>query len=285
MAKGTRDARLEELALLAELARAKGFVELRYPDDGGPRRLATYVLERGFACVQGSTVAKDDVDPARFAASLVQLENTGRRDLLAGLPVMVSITHAGRVRMAELAQAVLSTRKRDPFGIVWDRYHLAAAVELALRAAEADALPSVAMLDLNGLREINASKGSTEAGDRAIVTFQRTLVASVGLEAEAYAGQSGGQAYVVLSSTSLREGIDRLTRFLKDLAAQKIPYLGTLTAACGVVAATSPATPAAQLIAQAEEAQGKAKAMARSQKPKPSVIAAAGAAPLVVRLE
>jgi GGDEF domain-containing protein len=226
MAKGTRDARLEELALLAELARSKGFVELRHAEDGAPRRLATYLLEQNLACVQGTTTAKDDVDPTRFALGLTQLRNTALRDLLSGLPVMVSITHAGRVRMAELGQAVLATRKRDPFGIVWDRYHLAAAVELALRAAEADSLPSVAMLDLNGLREINASKGSTEAGDRAIVTFQRVLVSSVGLDAEAYAGQSGGQAYVVLSGTSLREGVDRLTRFLKDLAAHKIPTSG-----------------------------------------------------------
>lgn len=284
MPAATRDPRLDELTFLAALARLEppGWLILRFAEDSPERRMVAFAIEEGLVWGPGANTCPPSMDAAAFERTLHQARIGVLRDLLSGQDTRVSITHRGRTRIAELGVALLSGRHRDPSGIVWERPLLYTDVEISLRTG---ALPAVAMLDLNGLRAINEGKGSHEAGDRAIRIFHQVLASTIGADAEAYRGSGGGQAYVVLRATSIDDATRRMTDLLKELAAQKTPYLGTLTAACGIAAAKSPDEDPAALVQRAEQAQTKAKELARRAKPRPSVVAADGMAPRVLPAE
>jgi GGDEF domain-containing protein len=65
------------------------------------------------------------------------------------------LTHAGRVRISELKQALRTGRIREQYGILWDGRHLETDLQIAVVDANEHAPLSVAFMDLNGLKSIN----------------------------------------------------------------------------------------------------------------------------------
>jgi len=70
-------------------------------------------------------------------------------------PAGLRLTHAGRVRISELKQALRTGRIREQYGILWDGRHLETDLQIAVVDANEHAPLSVAFMDLNGLKSIN----------------------------------------------------------------------------------------------------------------------------------
>ena len=112
----------------------------------------------------------DHVDNRSAIHNISDFESVdGIARVMGGQPVSLRISHKGRVRLAELEQALRTGRDRDPTGTVFSLRHREQDLTVALVSASVDEPVAVAMLDMNGLKEINYGPGGHSTGDAAIV--------------------------------------------------------------------------------------------------------------------
>lgn len=109
------------------------------------------------------------------------------------------ISHKGRIRLAELEQAIKTGREREPFGILLSARYWERDLRIALLSASKSTPVALCFLDMNGLKAINDSSGH-EAGNEAIRTFLRVIAANVEGAGDAYR-YGGDEAVVILPDT------------------------------------------------------------------------------------
>ena len=271
-----RDARLDELTFLTKLARidGQGWTMLQFPEDTPERRMVVQLLLDGCLNGAGSTTWTYQMRdyPDDLAKEITTRHFATMAYVLAGQEAKITIAHRGRVRIAELAQALVTGRQRDPTGKVWSVRHRDTDLELAIRRSNETAPAAFAILDMNGLKKINDERGHG-AGDRAIAAYLQTIASALPVGFDAYRGDGGDEAYVVIQSGLAADAEGVLVSMLRSLEAQAFADLPKLHASCGLVVSEGPNDAPETLRERADQAQYRAKALAREHDGKPSAIA------------
>lgn len=204
--------------------------------------------------------------------------------LLANQQVYLYISHKGRVRRAELEQALRTGRDRDSFGVLWDARHRDQGVTMAVLSAQRESPVALAYLDMNGLKGINDTHDHA-AGDVAIRTYLQTISTLMGDKAEGFRGGSSDEVVVVMRETSAQSARDTMRAVLRQLAKERVVLDGkvivpSLTASCGIVATSDAATDARALVQRADAEQLRAKKASKDgPDPRASFLAVEGDEP------
>src|SRR5713101_8176258 len=199
MTEEFKDARLEELMLLARLER-KASEPFQYTKAMDPARkqMVLTMVEQHFVNDE-STFASWSYEPnfeqiLRTARSVDENQLRVRQrvefwtllnKLYGDQPVDLRISHKGRVRLSELRQALKTGRDRDSFGILWDKRHAEVDLDIALTSAS-KALPvSLLFIDMNGLKDANTNYGHG-GGDELIKHLLRLVQTAAVPPTDAY---------------------------------------------------------------------------------------------------
>lgn len=224
--------------------------------EGYSNGLETFSVHPGVPSVHhsGRTTTELQVDLQRWGEVSGALRDQETR---------LRISHKGRVRRAELEQALRSGRDREPFGILWDARHLEPAVKMAVLRARPAAPVSVAYLDMNGLRKLNEEHGHA-AADEAIKVYLQTLAMFVTEPAEGFRGGSADEVVVVMPGTALAGAKERMQLALRQLSKERVlvggvEVAGALEACCGIATVLDPAADAMDLVKRADSEEGLAK--------------------------
>ena len=159
------DARLLELDFLSRLSRYESIQVLN--DRNVPRRdmIVHLLLEE---MVNGVAGIKNIAGTTDFKAKLIVQQAEYERlctlvEFLAGKQVIIRISHKGRVRLAELEQAIKIGREREPFGILFAARYWERDLRIALLSASKESPVTLCFLDMNGLKAINDVHGHEAA--------------------------------------------------------------------------------------------------------------------------
>ena len=184
------DARLTELEFLAKIARQSS-LEVG-PLTGADRDLVAFLASRGYVNDlnipwQHQNRPSSGLPGESQLERLIQQEKIDTLNkVLGGQTVDLRITHAGRVRMAELAQQFRSARIREQFGILWDGRHFDPDLRIRLLDASVESPVGVAYLDLNAaLKTVNDSWGH-KAGDAVLQAYFQDVAAGLPDHGDAY---------------------------------------------------------------------------------------------------
>jgi diguanylate cyclase (GGDEF)-like protein len=264
------DARLRELQFLAKLDREER-VDITVAVEDPDRLMILHLLREGYVNgLAALTHTSGEIPDLEYA-----LWDRLRHDidlLLKVEPVALRINHKGRLRLAELQQALQTGRDRDPTGLMLSKRHLDRDLAIAAMSARTESPVSVAFLDMNGLKAINDRHGH-DAGDRAIRTYLQAVSIICGDGVEGYRGDGGDEVVLIMRATST----DRASALLKDvlvkLAGERVDGVTMgLTASCGIATTNNPNEDGGALKKRADEAQYRAKATARKSEPKQSIV-------------
>jgi diguanylate cyclase (GGDEF)-like protein len=276
------DARLLEMQLLARLER-EGQIEIKGPYDGSPeRQMIISLIDQGYINERGSSAYPYTGGPTSGAGHYYLTTRAQQLDFLMSkredLPsVPLYIGHRGRVRLSELQQQLKTGRDRDPTGLCVAKRHLLTDLAVALTSVDKATPLSVVFLDMNGLKVINDAHGH-RAGDEAIRAYLEAVVATFGEHGEAYRGEGGDEAMVVLPNTSDEGAGKLLGTFVRQLGKDAL-VLGDaktavrLTASCGSASTTDPNEDAAAVLERSDKAQYRAKTESKRHDPRVSTIA------------
>jgi hypothetical protein len=183
MADNFGDARLEELKFLAELDRRGGVTESF--TRGKRRDLVFFLISEHFVNepnldwnppstrLTSGLLGESDLE-CRLQENWVSLLS----EFLAGRSVHLELSHSGRVRLSELKQAMTAGKIRERYGILRDGRHLETDLSIAILEASDGAPLSVGYLDMNGLKEINDTKGH-DAGSAAMRVYFHAVAAAL----------------------------------------------------------------------------------------------------------
>jgi diguanylate cyclase (GGDEF)-like protein len=179
---------------------------------------------------------------------------------------LVHITHAGRVHLWNIRDALLRNRLKDPTGILFDGRNAERDLQIALwRVSEQEPL-AVAFIDMNGLKAINDSVGH-DAGDEAVRAYFEVIAGILAEVGDAYR-VGGDEVVILLPKKSLADGAKLLGLILRGVSnqtvvrkAQRFP----LSACAGITAATDPGETAKVVRERADVVLYKAKDMAEEQ--------------------
>jgi diguanylate cyclase (GGDEF)-like protein len=270
MAMNPKDARLRELQFLAKLDR-EGRVEMTVAVEDPDRLMILHLLREGYvndlAALSGTSGNINNLEGA------LQNRLTQDLNLLLRLePVALRINHKGRVRLAELEQALQTGRDRDPTNTVISKRHLDRDLIIAIVSAHADSPVSLAMLDMNGLKQINDNIDHA-AGDEAIETYLKTIAMFLGDDAEGYRGEGGDELVIVMRGTALPEATKIMRQALTQLTKEKVRGVPFLSASCGVTSTVDPNTDAKDLLKRVDAIQYRAKGESKKRNPRPSALA------------
>lgn len=194
--------------------------------------------------------------------------------------ISVRISHKGRVRLAELEQAIKAGREREPFGILLGARYWERDLSIALLSASTDAPVALCFLDMNGLKAINDERGH-EVGNEAIRAFLRVVAANVEEVGDAYR-YGGDEVVVILPGTNADAAEKRMVALLKQLGGEKIDGVETLTASCGIGIAANPDLPSKRFSEAVDAVQYRAKAASKEGPKRQSVLALEGGKVVVV---
>ena len=189
-------------------------------------------------------------------------------------PAGLRLTHSGRVRLSELKQALRAGREREPFGILWDARHWEQDLQVAILDTTPTSPLALAFLDMNGLKQVNDSRGH-DAGDRALKSFFQAVASSIGDCGEAYR-VGGDEVLVVLPNCDAEGAVKQLTRACNKLMGERLEPSGTaiaLSIAAGVVTSSDAGVSPTDLRSGADKVQYRAKEESKKETPRPSVIA------------
>jgi diguanylate cyclase (GGDEF)-like protein len=198
-------------------------------------------------------------------------------------PSGLRLTHEGRVRLSELKQALRTGREREPFGILWDARHWEQDLQIAVLDAREGASLAVAYLDMNGLKQLNDTRGH-DAGDRALKTYFQAVASVLGERGQAYR-VGGDEVLVVLSNSDAQRSAHLLGLACKKLMSERLEEVGApqfLSIAAGIICATDSSALPAALRAAADKVQYRAKEESKKASPRPSVIAIEGQEDMIV---
>jgi diguanylate cyclase (GGDEF)-like protein len=280
-----QDARLQEMKFLSQALR-EGRVTVTSSGDATETSMVMSLLLDG--CLNGIETVRWEHDTSKPLYwngqyqynSLLNTFEQRRLDDVAKLlsksgDVSVLVSHKGRVRLSELQQQLKTGRDRDPTGLCLARRHLLTDLAIALTAADKDAPLSVVFIDMNGLKTINDTHGH-RAGDDAIRAYLEAVVATFGEHGEAYRGEGGDEAVVVLPNTSDEAAGKFLATFVRQLGKDVLMLGGAehrLTASCGSASTTDPNADSHLLHDRADAVQYRAKAESKKQNPRVSAFA------------
>jgi diguanylate cyclase (GGDEF)-like protein len=289
------DARVREMQFLAQLER-EGEITIKGPYDRSfERKMIVSLVDREYvngidslyangipvgSGGEGGVVQSPEQVVERYRYDRIRCIGLLLGDKVFGTytgEVTVRISHMGRVRLSELRQQLKTGRDRDPTGLCLAKRHLLTDLAVALTAADKDAPLTVVFLDMNGLKAINDTHGH-RAGDEAIRAYLEAVVATFGEHGEAYRGEGGDEAVVVLPDATDKRAGKLLDAFVRQIG-KEVLVLGEaraevrLTASCGSATTTDPNEEAAALEERADKVQYRAKAVARQHTPRVSTIA------------
>jgi len=270
------DARLLELDFLSRLSRYESIQVLN--DRNVPRRdmIVHLLLEE---MVNGVAGIKNIAGTTDFKAKLIVQQAEYERlctlvEFLAGKQVIIRISHKGRVRLAELEQAIKIGREREPFGILFAARYWERDLRIALLSASKESPVTLCFLDMNGLKAINDVHGH-EAGNEAIRAFLRVVATNVEELGEAYR-YGGDEVVVILQGTDADAAGRLMTALLRQLGEEKIKGCEKLSASCGIGVTTEPDMDP-KIFSQAVDAtQYKAKAESKAGSIRRSALAVEG---------
>lgn len=275
------DARLLEIEFLSRLSRSKSLILTR--DDDIPRRdLIAYLIMEGLA-EDATGPGWPSMTPTSFAQSATYLQQKRAYcfgQFLCDQPVVLCISHKGRVRLAELEQALKTGRDREPFGILLGARYWERDLRIALLSASKESPVALCFLDMNGLKAINDSRGH-ECGNDAIRTFLRVVAANVEGTGDAYR-YGGDEVIVILPDTNEDVASKLMSSLLNQLAAEKLEGVETLTASCGIGVATDPELDPKAFSQAVDATQYKAKEASKHGPKRRSVLAIEGGAARVL---
>jgi len=272
--KGPRDARIRELQFLAMLDRV-GLVVEEFEAQDPDRIMIFHLLREGCVNDLASLEGLSDRAVQQGVGLEGRLRERLARDydlLLSGQELGLRISHKGRVRLAELEQALKTGRDRDPTGTMISKRHLEKDLTIALVSAAPDAPVAVCMLDMNGLKQINDTVGH-HTGDAAIDTYLKAIAVFLGDDAEGYRGDGGDELVVVVRGADGVAAASMMRQALRQLAKEKVEGVAYLSASCGVIATSDASTDAATLLKRVDQIQYRAKMESKKHTPRPNVIA------------
>jgi diguanylate cyclase (GGDEF)-like protein len=198
-------------------------------------------------------------------------------------PERFRLTHAGRVRLSELKQAIRSGREREPFGILWDVRHWEQDLQVAILDVNEDTPLALAYLDMNGLKQVNDTYGH-DAGDLALRTYFQAVASALGDRGQAY--RLGGDEVLVVMPDQSQLIAGRVLEFAcNKLMSERLwrsDLNAVLSIAAGIIVCTDPTASPANLRSSADREQKRAKERSKQGTPRPSVIAINGQPDLLV---
>lgn len=276
------DARLKELELLTQIDR-QGSLEVG-PLSGAERDLVAFLASRGYVNDLNVPWQHEESQLSTALPGESQLERLLHQQkiealsrTLGGQIVCLKITHAGRLRMAELAQAFRSERVREQYGILWDGRHFDPDLRVHLLAAIESPVVMV-YIDLNGLKAVNDTLGHN-AGTVVIQAYFHALAASLADRGEAYR-LGGDEVGVILPGVSLAQAITVVREASLRLMSERLRYgeleIPRVSIASGMVVTSSPATTVQVLRETADHAMYKAKEFTKDRRPRPSSLVVEG---------
>ncbi len=277
MAAAPLDARIRELRLLAKID-ATGALDLPQTHDLELRDKSMIVelIDGGLLNGPSTRTIQYSDSHSVNRSSVSGITEFERSDAMArvmgGQQVTLRISHKGRVRLAELEQALKTGRDRDPTDTVISKRHLEKDLIIALVSASAESPVAVGMLDMNGLKQINDTVGHG-AGDDAIETYLRAVAMFLGDDAEGYRGESSDELVIIMPGASLEVAVKTMRDALTQLGKEKVEGVPFLSASCGVTTTTDPNTDARELLRRVDAIQYRAKEESRTRSPRPSVLA------------
>ncbi len=273
MPTNPKDARLRELQFLAKLARAgEGPEELFFGND--LRSMVVYLVQHGY--VNGIEVASWSKDSS-WERIDVAADNRRQLDMhrvLTGQSIRLRITHAGRIRLSELEQALQTGRDRDPFGILLGQRHIVTDLAITITSVGEDSPLTLAYLDANGFKVINDTINHA-AGDEALKSYMSAVSMLSEAVGEAYRA-GGDEVVVIMPRTTMDLALTTMRAIAAQLHREKMPGDLPLSLSCGIVTTTDPDTDPGAFLKKADEEQKRAKGRSRVDPPRPSVIAVAG---------
>jgi diguanylate cyclase (GGDEF)-like protein len=200
-------------------------------------------------------------------------------------PAGLRLTHAGRVRLSELKQALRTGREREPFGILWDVRHWQQDVQIAILDSREGAPLALAYLDMNGLKQVNDTYGH-DAGDLALRAYFQAVASVLGDRGQAYRHSGGGDEMLVVLPNHDAEAAVRLLRLAcTKLMGERLEPTGAgslLSISVGVTTTSDPSASPTELRSVADKVQYRAKVRSREATPRPSVIAIDGRTDMIV---
>jgi len=234
---------------------------------------------------QGSSPSMGSQDGIAGASRLERGLTLARVNALDGLyqnaPFCFQLTHAGRVRLSELKQALRSGREREPMGILWDVRHWEQDLAIALVEASTSNPVCVAYLDMNGLKALNDTHGH-DAGDAGLRAYFQAVSAAAGDGGQAYR-LGGDEVLVVIQGMDAGRGQPVIEASCRRLMAERLEFNGkrvALSIAAGLVTAVDATKSASEVRHAADQVQYRAKEESRKASPRPSVIALDGVSTL-----
>lgn len=275
------DARLHELALLAEVERRQALeVLVRREDPPQRRALIAWLIHEGYVndishlpwIYSGGKVEREVANAPAHMNSLAkrfEYERWGALDrLLGGQPITLRISHKGCVRLAELRHALKAGRDREKFGIMWAGHHLDRDLAIAILDATKDSPVSALFIDMNGMKDLNERFGYDDA-DIAIKAYLRALAFVIGDDGDVYRKHGEGDEVVAILPCCSRDAAIAVSeRILAHLGKEPVRLRGesvALTASCGVAATAESTTIAADLVKRAYTAMQRAKARSKQE--------------------
>lgn len=197
--------------------------------------------------------------------------------LIPGQELLVQLTHAGRVHLWNMRDALLRNRLKDPTGILFDGRNAERDLQIALWAASDQEPLAVAFVDMNGLKAINDTAGH-DAGDEAVRAYFDAIAAVIAEAGDAYR-VGGDEVVIVLPKTSLADGAKLLGRILRGLSSQTVireAQRFQLSACAGITAAIDPGETAKAVRARADAVQYMAKVHSKLTEPRLGALAVDG---------
>jgi diguanylate cyclase (GGDEF)-like protein len=203
-------------------------------------------------------------------------------------PSGLRLTHAGRVRLSELKQALRSGREREPFGILYDVRHWQQDLQIAILDAREESPLAIAYLDMNGLRQVNEDYGH-DAGDLALKAYFKAVASALSGQGEAYRLSGGADEVLVVLPNHDAKAASKLVELVcRTLMREHLDQVDgevLLSLAAGVITCSDPTASPSKLRSDADRAQARAKRRSRESDPPlplPSVIAIDGQEALTV---
>ena len=274
------DARLTELEILTRIGQQES---LSVPPLTGEKRdLIAFLVWRGYVNDLNIPWEHGHAGHGLPGESILERQlHQSRIDtlsqILGGQPALLRITHAGRVRIAELTEAFRSSRIREPFGILWDGRHFDSDLKIRLLDASSSSLLAVIYMDLNGMKDVNDKYGHY-AGDLVIRAYFTAV--STGLDDKADAYRLGGdEVGIVLSSTSRSDAVAMVRKVCLLLMSEHLRYndlvLPRVSIAAGMVVTPNPSDSVLDLKNKADHEMYKAKEFTNDKPSRPSSLAIA----------
>jgi diguanylate cyclase (GGDEF)-like protein len=292
------DARVEELKLLSAATQSDTLYVAPVPPGAWHDLLVSLVsddLLSAFSYDERRRMAANRNDPNPNLAvgagiagetvlerSMVISRVTTLKALYEMQPVLLRVTHKGRVRLSELKQVLRTGREREPFGILWDGRHWEQDLQIAVFDARPDAPLAVAYLDMNGLKQVNDKRGH-DAGDLALKTYFQAVASVLGDRGQAYR-LGGDEVLVTLPNHNKEAAAKLLGAACRKLMNERFEPPGptNLSIAAGIIATSAATASPTDLRARADQVQYLAKERSRQEATRPSVIAIEGTDKLII---